>query len=236
MTGYGEAEETGATLSVVVEVRAVNNRYLKINYRSSDWIGGDETRVEKIVRQYIKRGTVQVQVRIADSENKTSFRFNTEILNAYREQLQDFDRHHPMDGNVALESLLNLPGVIVEETTNPNIKEEAGPLAERAISIDGKAGPISQAKEVKRPERRASARPASCSSFPKVGLAIFREHSSMCTLPGNTSSVGSLKETAPTNGRRLFWLRRKISVTGTHNSMATPTAESASGFGRPQRP
>ena len=133
MTGYGEAEETGATLSVVVEVRAVNNRYLKINYRLSDWIGGDETRVEKIVRQYIKRGTVQVQVRIADSENQTSFRFNTEILNAYREQLQDFDRHHPMDGNVALESLLNLPGVIVEETTNPNIKEEAGPLAERAI-------------------------------------------------------------------------------------------------------
>ncbi len=133
MTGYGEAEETGATLSVVVEVRAVNNRYLKINYRSSDWIGGDETRVEKIVRQYIKRGTVQVQVRIADSENKTSFRFNTEILNAYREQLQDFHRHHPMDGNVTLESLLNLPGVIVEETTNPNIKEEAGPLAERAI-------------------------------------------------------------------------------------------------------
>ena len=132
MTGYGEAEETGATLSVVIEVRAVNNRYLKINYRSSDWIGGDETQVEKIVRQYIKRGTVQVQVRIADSENKTSFRFNTEILNAYREQLQDFHRHHPMDGNVSLESLLNLPGVI-EETTNSNIKEEAGPLAEQAI-------------------------------------------------------------------------------------------------------
>jgi uncharacterized protein (TIGR00255 family) len=132
MTGYGEAEETGATLSVVVEVRAVNNRYLKINYRSSDWIGGNETRVEKIVRQYIKRGTVQVQVRIADSENQTSFRFNTEILNAYREQLQDFHRHHPMDGNVTLESLLSLPGV-VEETTNPNIKEGVGPLAERAI-------------------------------------------------------------------------------------------------------
>jgi len=132
MTGYGEAEETGATLSVVVEVRAVNNRYLKINYRLSDWIGGDETRVEKIVRQYIKRGTVQVQVRIADSENQTSFRFNTEILNAYREQLQDFHRQHPMDGNVALESLLNLPGV-VEETINPNIKEEVGPLAEQAI-------------------------------------------------------------------------------------------------------
>ena len=92
----------------------------------------DETQVEKIVRQYIKRGTVQVQVRIADSENKTSFRFNTEILNAYREQLQDFHRHHPMDGNVSLESLLNLPGVI-EETTNSNIKEEAGPLAEQAI-------------------------------------------------------------------------------------------------------
>ena len=82
MTGYGEAEETNAAVSVVVEVRAVNNRYLKINYRSSDRVGKDETWVEKIVRQYIKRDTVHVQVRTVDSDNRAGFRFNTEALNA----------------------------------------------------------------------------------------------------------------------------------------------------------
>ena len=132
MTGYGEAEETGAAVSVVVEVRAVNNRYLKINYRSSDRVGKDETWVEKIVRQYIKRGTVHVQVRTVDSDNRAGFRFNTEALNAYREQLQEFHRHHPMDGHVTLDSLLSLPGV-VEETTSARTKEEVEPLVEQAI-------------------------------------------------------------------------------------------------------
>ena len=132
MTGYGEAEETNAAVTVVVEVRAVNNRYLKINYRSSDRVGKDETWVEKIVRQYIKRGTVHVQVRTVDSDNRAGFRFNTETLNAYREQLQDFHRHHPMDGHVTLDSLLSLPGV-VEETTSARTKEEVEPLVEQAI-------------------------------------------------------------------------------------------------------
>ncbi len=132
MTGYGEAEETGAAVSVVVEVRAVNNRYLKVNYRSSDRVGKDETWVEKIVRQYIKRGTVHVQVRTVDSDNRAGFRFNTETLNAYREQLQEFHRHHPMDGHVTLDSLLSLPGV-VEETTSAGTTEEVEPLVEQAI-------------------------------------------------------------------------------------------------------
>jgi uncharacterized protein (TIGR00255 family) len=132
MTGYGEAEEAGDAVSVIVEVRAVNNRYLKINFRSSGRGSGDETWVEKIVRQHVKRGTVNVQVRTVDSDDHASFRLNTEILNAYREQLQEFHRQHPMDGHITLDSLLNLPGV-VEESSNPRTKDETVPLTEQAL-------------------------------------------------------------------------------------------------------
>ena len=133
MTGYGEAEETGGTLSVAVELRAVNNRYLKISHRLSDPIASEEMRVEKLIRQYIKRGTIQLQVRVANAVDQRAYRLNAENLNHYREQLQDFHRHHPMDGNVTLTALLGLPGVI-EETANTECKEDVWPLVEKALS------------------------------------------------------------------------------------------------------
>ena len=133
MTGYGEAEATGTSVSVVAEVRAVNNRYLKINFRSNERVvGKDETWAEKIVRQYIKRGTVHVQLQTVTEDQRNTFHINTKTLNAYREELQDFHRHHPMDGHLTLESLLNLPGVI-EETAPKFQHEEVGPLAEQAL-------------------------------------------------------------------------------------------------------
>ena len=134
MTGYGEAEEASDTLSVTVEVRAVNNRYLKISQRLSDWLGNQEAPVEKLIRRYVKRGTIQLQVRVSSAANGTSYRLKPEILNAYREQLQEFHRHHPMDGNVTLDSLLHLPGV-VEEATGTESAEDAWTLAEKAIAV-----------------------------------------------------------------------------------------------------
>ena len=132
MTGYGEGEATGNSVSVTAEVRAVNNRYLKINFRSNERVGQDETWAEKIVRQYIKRGTVHVQLQTFTEDQRNRFHINAETLNAYREELQDFQRHHPMDGHVTLASLLNLPGVI-EEVAPKFEHEEVGPLAERAL-------------------------------------------------------------------------------------------------------
>ncbi len=132
MTGYGEAEAIGTSLSVLAEVRAVNNRYLKINFRSNDRVGKDETWVEKIVRRHIKRGTIHVQLTLVTEDQRNAFQINTATLNAYREALQDFHRQHPMDGHLTLGSLLNLPGVVEEATPEVN-RDELGPLAEQAL-------------------------------------------------------------------------------------------------------
>jgi len=132
MTGFGEAETADGVRSVSVEVRAVNNRYLKINQRLSETLANRESSIEKIIRQFVKRGTIQVQARVNRSDREATYRLNAETLNCYREQLQEFHRHHPMEGDVTLGSLLHLPGV-VEEATVTRSDEDAWPLAEPAV-------------------------------------------------------------------------------------------------------
>ena len=64
MTGFGEARIQDDRWSVGVEVRTVNNRHLKLNAKISDPYGALEPDFERLVRETIRRGTVQLSIRV----------------------------------------------------------------------------------------------------------------------------------------------------------------------------
>ncbi|MBV9124260.1 MAG: YicC family protein, partial [Planctomycetes bacterium] len=57
MTGYGEAHYRSDTLTLGIELRALNNRYLKISLRATEPYNLLEPEFEKVVRQVVRRGT-----------------------------------------------------------------------------------------------------------------------------------------------------------------------------------
>ena len=65
MTGYGEAHYQSDRLTVAIELRALNNRYLKVSLRAPDPYHLLEAEFEKVIRRTIKRGTLQVHLRCA---------------------------------------------------------------------------------------------------------------------------------------------------------------------------
>ena len=64
MTGFGEARTQTEGLGVAVEVRAVNNRHLKVTVRGTDPYPMFEAELEKVVRRHVRRGTITVHVRV----------------------------------------------------------------------------------------------------------------------------------------------------------------------------
>ena len=72
MTGFGEAQRKDASIAVAVEVRTINSRYFKLVVRCGEGYSALEPLVENVVRDQIKRGTVQVSLRI-DRSTATSF-------------------------------------------------------------------------------------------------------------------------------------------------------------------
>src|SRR5262245_58176232 len=51
MTGYGEASYSSDTLQLAIELRAVNNRYLKVSLRAVEPYNMLEPEFEKVIRQ-----------------------------------------------------------------------------------------------------------------------------------------------------------------------------------------
>jgi uncharacterized protein (TIGR00255 family) len=125
MTGYGEARHESDTLSVAVEVRALNNRYLKISIRATEPYNLLEPEVEKELRQRVRRGTIQVQLRVRRQGRPEDFRLNTTALRSYLEQLRPVQKELKLGSEVVLGHLLALPGVVPENADElPDVRQD----------------------------------------------------------------------------------------------------------------
>src|SRR5687767_652707 len=88
MTGHGEAHGRENGVAVGVEVRTINSRYFKLSVRAGEGYNSLETPIENIVRKHVRRGTVQVNVRIDREATADDYKLNTAVLAGYRSQLE----------------------------------------------------------------------------------------------------------------------------------------------------
>jgi uncharacterized protein (TIGR00255 family) len=116
MTGFGEAHGTQDGLTIAVEVRAVNNRYLKVSVRGSEPYPMLEPELEKTVRKYVRRGTITIHIRCERAYRETDFVLNTVALASYLKQIQASCAASGATALVPhlLPQLLALPGVVPE--------------------------------------------------------------------------------------------------------------------------
>lgn len=132
MTGYGEWEDRQDDLAVAVEIRTTNGRFFKLSLKAPEGYGSLENDIESLVRSRIKRGSVQVALRIQRRRRPEDYRINEVALLAYRRQLEALCDQWKLPGQVRPEALLALPGVVDEET--PTVDAHADwPAVQRAV-------------------------------------------------------------------------------------------------------
>lgn len=112
MTGHGEAHTHGGGLSIAAEVRAVNNRFFKLQLRITEGYATLEPQVEELVRQHIRRGTVQVHLEVDRPARPEDYRLNLEVLRGYWEQLETLAEAPLPRQAEKLLPLLALPGAV----------------------------------------------------------------------------------------------------------------------------
>jgi uncharacterized protein (TIGR00255 family) len=130
MTGFGEARWEQDGWIVAVELRAVNSRYFKLNFRVTEGFAGLEPRMEALLRGRVRRGTVYVQLRLERTTAPESYRINSGVLLRYRHELEMLAREWPEGRPANLEALLLLPGVVEESQTRQVSLDEIWPVVE----------------------------------------------------------------------------------------------------------
>jgi uncharacterized protein (TIGR00255 family) len=127
MTGFGDARLVDPKWSIEVEVRTVNNRHLKLSSKISEPYGALEPELEHLVRDRLRRGAVQISLRVERPRRAEDYRLNSVALLSYRDQLrslsastggsQQSEHERKRGQDVELGPLLALPGVVEEVRT-----------------------------------------------------------------------------------------------------------------------
>lgn len=135
MTGFGNASGQNDRFSASVEIKAVNNRYLKVSQKFPEVLAPLEPQIEKAVRSAVARGTVTLTIQFAPIGQSSRFRIVPEVLEAYWQQLRSVHKNNRVPVPASCEELLSLPGVIADELASTVDAEQEWPLVEETLKV-----------------------------------------------------------------------------------------------------
>ncbi len=121
MTGYGEATSETNGVTYTVEIRTVNNRYLKTSIRLPDSVAFLERDIDKLLRKNLSRGTVSYVLRLKNVSANVLFDIDEAALRAYMEKLGRVASSVDVKCPIDIGGLLTIPGVL--EPVLPDEKE-----------------------------------------------------------------------------------------------------------------
>lgn len=133
MTGFGRARAAFRGRDLVVEVHSVNHRSLQVRTRLPEEALSIEKRLRDRVAAAIARGSVTVSVHLGDfPPGASAGRIREEVLSLYARRLAALRRRLGIAGEIPLEALLALPGVIAPPAA-PDVAS-LGRAADRALA------------------------------------------------------------------------------------------------------
>ena len=115
MTGFARGSVTTGALTVTVECRSVNNRYLDLQCRMPDNLRVLEGTLREQAGKHFSRGKLELLVRVSDSGSDTPATLNSERLAALRTALSQVASTFPEAAVPDQLALLLSPGVLTEQ-------------------------------------------------------------------------------------------------------------------------
>ena len=137
MTGFGRAELKDEVKTITVEIRSLNNKYLKVNVKVPESLMGFEERIEKLLRKELLRGTINLTLEHKTSEQEPKCYINKNVLKEYNNLISEIGKEISSKQDISLEGLISLPGVLEfkKDMGNGKIADEFWPGLEKLIKV-----------------------------------------------------------------------------------------------------
>ncbi|MCP2040492.1 uncharacterized protein (TIGR00255 family) [Neisseria sp. HSC-16F19] len=117
MTGYANAGGEYGKRHISVEVRAVNHRYLDIQFKMPDELRHLEGRMREAIAAQVQRGKLEcrVQLQALTEGGNQALQINRALVRQLADLNQDLRKQHKNLGKLGVADILRFPGVLVAE-------------------------------------------------------------------------------------------------------------------------
>jgi len=146
MTGFGEGEAAAGDVTVTVELRSVNSRFLEVSTRLPRQFSPRENDIKEVIRKRVERGKVTVVATVERSDQGTlPLRVNRTAASAYYRLLKEVRKSIGSKESIKLDHLLRFPDILESQETGEADTLEWD-LLSRALE-DGLAGLVGMRRD-----------------------------------------------------------------------------------------
>jgi uncharacterized protein (TIGR00255 family) len=203
MTGFGRASIERDGTRVVVEIRALNQRFLELKLNLPRGWGEHESELRKLIQAVVSRGRVEVFIRhVALKPAPTRLEVNEKLASMYVTELRKLGKRFGLAGNPSIDVILNRPEVfhVVEEEHDTSLALRLGLVAMRKALKSLDAERVREGKSLKRDfaariERIERAVPR---------IERLAEETRTEILKNFEARIRELLDTIPVNEKRLY--------------------------------
>ncbi|MCK5473183.1 MAG: YicC family protein [Planctomycetes bacterium] len=136
MTGYGDANGQLDSVTYVVEIKTVNNRYFKARVKLPDSAAFLEEEIEALLRKSLSRGTISYVLELKNIPVSTAYSMDEPAMRIIVGRLEQIAKSFDANCTIDLTGILTLPGI-----ARPRIpdKEVAEKVRNKVLSITHEA-------------------------------------------------------------------------------------------------
>lgn len=151
MTGYGYREAVSDTMTVSVEIKSYNSRFLDLSVNQPYWLSRLEGRLREYASARIQRGKVELNLRIREKNANLQVSPDPEAARAYMGAVVEIADALGHSGDIPLSLIIAQEGVLKSErVTDPETYWAAAePVLEAAFS-EFEASRIAEGKALER--------------------------------------------------------------------------------------
>lgn len=112
MTGFGGSKCEAKGISFLVEIKTLNNRFLKTIVKLPDALAFTEPEVQRIIREELCRGSITYVLHMRNASKEGPYEVNHAAVQNYMRHLEQILTLHSGEGHqIDLAAILQLPGV-----------------------------------------------------------------------------------------------------------------------------
>jgi len=149
MTGYGVGRIKREEGECLVEIKSLNNKYCDINIKNNFSSLEIEQKMEKLIKDRISRGKINILVKIEDySLTEEKIILNENIADSYFKNLKALKEKYQLKDEIGIDSLLKFKDIftIVKEEESakmwPMIEKATNLALDSLMKMRGKEGKI----------------------------------------------------------------------------------------------
>lgn len=133
MTGYGRGEHMEGHRQAVVEISAVNNRYLDTNIRMPRSLTFFEEDIRKYVKTHVARGKLDIYITYtSQDQDDIRIEVNEALCDQYVKTLRKVQKQYNLIDDISTVSITSLPDIILVEK-NQTDKEKIWEIVSKAL-------------------------------------------------------------------------------------------------------